>query len=172
VGPNANVIDTTRVTFWNKWLLHPPDKSGWIFRWMIDTYREGFTYITNYVYADTLSVMSLADHIKKGHLFTAFRNLGDAGGFMFDCTGQNNSNCGIMGDSVAFDKIMSFNAVSPLPGRFTLIHNGKVVDSSPYDCYEYKWDDLIEKGAYRIEVHIKLGDEDLPWIYSNPIYIY
>lgn len=172
VGPNANVIDTTDVTFWNKWLLHPPDKSGWIFRWMIDTYREGFNYITNYVYADTLSVLSLSDHIKKGHLYTAFRSLGDAGGFMFDCVDQNNNKCGIMGDSISLDKIMAFNAVSPLPGKFRLIHDGKVADSSSYNSYEYKWEDMIEKGAYRLEVHIKIGDKDLPWIYSNPIYIY
>ncbi|MBK7713694.1 MAG: PHP domain-containing protein [Bacteroidales bacterium] len=172
VGPNANVIDTSEVAFWNKWLLHPPDKSGWIFRMMIDTYREGFTYITNYVFADALSVPSLSVHIKKGHLYTAFRSLGEAGGFMFDCIDQSSNKCGMMGDSITLDKIRSFNAVSPLPGQFRLIHDGKLADSSSYNCYEYKWEDMIEKGAYRMEVYIKIGDKELPWIYSNPIYIY
>jgi hypothetical protein len=172
VGPNANVIDTTEVTFWNKWLLHAPDKSGWIFRMMLDTYKEGFNYITNYVYADSLSMSSISDHIKKGHLFTAFRSLGDAGGFMFDCIDQDDKICGIMGDSVALDKIKAFNAVSPLPGQFRLIHNGKVVNTSSYDNYEYKWEDMIEKGAYRLEVHFQIKDKDLPWVYSNPVYIY
>ena len=172
VGPDAKVIDTTGVAFWNKWLLHPPDKSGWIFKWLTDTYKEGFMYITNYVYADTLSVLSISDHIKKGHLFTAFRSLGDAGGFMFDCTGQNGKICGIMGDSVSFDNVKSLSAVSPLPGLFRLVHDGKVVNTSSLNSYEYKWEELIEKGAYRIEVHIKIRNKDLPWIYSNPIYIY
>jgi hypothetical protein len=172
VGPNANVIDTTVVAFWNKWLLHPPDEGGWIFRMMIDTYREGFNYITNYVFAENLSVSSLSGHIKKGHLYTAFRSLGDAGGFMFNCTDQNNKTFGIMGDSVSLEKIRAFNAVSPLPGQFRLIHDGKVVNTSSYDSYEFQWEDLIEKGAYRIEVHIKIGDKQLPWLYSNPIYVY
>jgi hypothetical protein len=171
-GSNAKVIDTTKVSFWNKWLLHPPDQSGWIFKWMIDTYKEGFRYITNYVYADTLSVASLSGNIMKGHLYTAFRSLGDAGGFMFYGTGQNDSIYGIMGDSVEFEKVKSLRAVSPLPGQFRLIHNGKIVDTSSYDCYEYKWEDMIEKGAYRIEVHIKIRNKDIPWVYSNPIYVY
>jgi hypothetical protein len=172
IGPNANVIDTSRVAFWNRWLLHPPDKSGWIFRWMIDTYREGFTYITNYVFADTLSVASLSDNIKKGHLYTAFRSLGDAGGFMFNCTDQKDRIFGMMGDSVSLDRIKAFYAVSPLPGQFRLIHDGRVVNTSTYDSFEYKWEDLIEKGAYRIEIHFRIREKDLPWLYSNPIYIY
>ena len=172
VGPNANIIDTTRVRFWNEWLLHPPDKSGWILKWRIDTYKEGFRYITNYVLADALSVASLSDNIKKGHLYTAFMSLGDAGGFMFNCTDQNDKVCGIMGDSVAFDKIKSFCAVSPLPGQFRLLHDGTVVDTSSFANYEYKWAEMIERGAYRIEVHIKIRNKELPWVYSNPIYIY
>lgn len=54
VGPNANVIDTSQVKWWNKWLLRKPDTNGWIFKWMIDTYNEGFNYITNYVLAKYL----------------------------------------------------------------------------------------------------------------------
>jgi hypothetical protein len=139
---------------------------------MIDTYKEGFRYITNYVYADTLSAPSISGHIKQGHLFTAFMSLGDAEGFMFDCTGQNDKICGIMGDSVAFEKVKAFCGVSPLPGQFRLLHNGKVVNTSSYDSYKYNWGDMIEKGAYRLEVHIKIRNKDLPWIYTNPIYIY
>jgi hypothetical protein len=172
VGPDANVIDTTRVKYWNKWLLHPPDQSGWIFKWRIDTYKEGFRYITNYVFADKFTVASLSGHIKKGHLYTAFMSLADAGGFMFNCTGQDDRICGIIGDSVEFDNIKSFYAGSPLPGQFRLIHNGKIVNSSSFDNYEYQFAEMIEKGAYRIEVRIKIGNEELPWIYSNPIYVY
>jgi hypothetical protein len=172
VGPDAKVIGTTTVRPWNRWLLHTPDKSGWIFKWMIDTYREGFNYITNYVYANSLSVSSLSENIKKGHLFTAFKSLGDAGGFMFYGTGQNDSICCMMGDSVGFEKIKTISAVSPLPGQFRLLHNGNIVNKSSYDSYSYNWGDMIEKGAYRIEVHIRIRGVDLPWIYSNPIYIY
>lgn len=139
---------------------------------MIDTYREGFNFITNYVYVDTLSVLSLSDHIKKGHLFTAFRNLGDAAGVMFNCTDQNNNLCGIMGDLVALEKIKTFNAVSSLPGQFRFLHKGKIVNKSSYDTYEYNWGEMIEKEANRIYLQIKIRNKDLQWIYSNPIYVF
>ena len=172
VGPNAKIIDTTNVTFFNKWLFSEPDKSGWIFKWMIDTYNEGFDYITNYVFADTLSTSSLAEHIKKGNLYTAFKSLGDAKGFNFytmNNVGQVNA---IMGDSVQISKIKSLNAVSPLPGQFRLLHNGKPVEKTETDGYQYSWSGPYEKGAYRIEMHVWLNGKYVPWIYSNPIYVF
>jgi hypothetical protein len=172
VGPNADVMDTTEVKFWNRWLLQQPDENGWIFKWMIDTYKSGFNYITNYVLADTLSVPSLADHLKKGNLYTAFKSLGDAKGFMYYCINQDDSIGGILGDSIKMDQIKTLNAISPLPGRFRLIHDGKTINVSSDDDYQYKWEELIEKGAYRIEMHIKLNGKYIPWLYSNPIYIY
>lgn len=172
VGPNANVIDTTEVNFLNRWLLHEPDSSGWIFKWMIDTYRYGFNYITNYVFADTLTVESIAEHLKKGHIYTAFRSLGDAGGFLYYCTGENDSIMAILGDSIRFDKVKALKAVSPLPGRFRLVHDGKIVNMSASDTYEYTWEELIERGAYRIEINVSINDKAVPWLYSNPIYIY
>ena len=172
IGPNAKAIDTMKVRFWNKWLFHEPDKNGYIFKWMIDTYKEGFNYITNYVLADTLSVHSLAENLKKGHLYTAFKSLGDAKGFQYYSLSLKDSINGIMGDSIHFNQVKSLNAVSPLPGQFRLIHDGKTVNISADEGYQYAWSEPIEKGAYRIEMHIRLNGKLVPWLYSNPIYIY
>jgi len=172
VGPNANIIDTTEVTFFNKWLFHEPDENGWIFRLMIDTYKEGFNYITNYVFADTLSSVSLAENIKKGHLYTAFKSLGDAEGFNYFSKNEAGKINAILGDSIQIDKIQSLNAVTPLPCQFRLIYNGEKVDSSTVDGYSYSWTGPLKSGAYRIETHIKLNGKYVPWIYSNPIYVY
>ncbi len=160
------------VKFWNKWLLHAPDENGYIFKWMIDTYKEGFNYITNYVLADTLSVTSLAENLKKGHLYTAFKSLGDAKGFLYYSLSLKDSINGIIGDSVKIEKVKSLNAVSPLPGQFRLIHDGKTVNVSAGKNYQYAWTEPIGKGAYRIEMHIQLKGKLVPWLYSNPIYIY
>lgn len=172
VGPNANVIDTSQVKWWNKWLLRKPDTNGWIFKWMIDTYNEGFNYITNYVLADTLSVSSLAHHLKKGHLYTAFQRLGDAKGFMYYSKNHNDSISGIPGDSVRVDQALTLEAVSPFPGQFRLIHNGKTINISSGESYKYSWAEPLENGAYRIEMHIRLNGKHIPWLYSNPIYIH
>ncbi len=172
LGPNANAIDTVELSFKNRWLFNPPDENGWIFKWMIDTYATSFNDVTNYVLADTLSVSSLGDHIKKGNLFIAFKSLGDAKGFMFCSKNEKGEVSGILGDSVQVAQSKSLHAVSPLPGQFRLIYNGKIIQVSSDDQYEYKWLEPMEKGLYRIEMHIKLNEEFVPWVYTNPIYVY
>lgn len=172
IGPNANVVDTMEVKWWNRWIFSEPDENGWIFKWMIDTYETGFGYVTNYLLADTLTSSSLASHIKNGHLYIAFNDLGDAGGFMYYSLNQSDSITGIMGDSVRIEEVKLLKAVSPLPGQFSLIHNGKVVEVSPDDGYSYARAENLKRGAYRIEIRLKLYGEHIPWLYSNPIYIY
>ena len=172
VGPNAHVIDTMEVKFWNRWLFQKPDQNGWVYKWMIDTYKEGFNYVTNYVLADTLSIPSLAENLKKGHLYTAFKSLGDAKGFMYYSMNKKDSLSGILGDSVKIDQVKTLNATSPFPGQFRLIHDGKTVNVSSNENYQYTWPEPVGKGAYRIEIHIKLNGKLVPWLYSNPIYVY
>ncbi len=172
LGPNAKPFDTVEINFWNRWLFNEPDENGWVFKLMIDTYKSGFNYITNYVLADTLTTTSLAEHIKRGHLYTAFKSLGDAKGFLFYAGNSDNEMSGILGDSIRINQAESLHAVSPLPGRFKLIHDGKLLDTSTGEDYEYSWYEPLEKGAYRIEVHITLKDKSIPWLYTNPIYIY
>ena len=115
---------------------------------------------------------SLADHLKRGHLYTAFKSLGDAKGFMYYSMNDRDSVSGILGDSIKIDQVKTLNAVSPLPGQFRLIHDGKTVNVSSDVNYQYSWSEPIQKGAYRIEMHIKLKGEFIPWLYSNPIYVY
>src|SRR5690606_13020144 len=115
---------------------------------------------------------SLAKHIKEGHLFFAFKSLGDAKGFMFYAANRDGNLSAILGDSVRLDQAESFHAVSPLPGQFRLIQDGTTIDVSSADQYEYTWSGQPKKGAYRVEVHIQLNGEDVPWIYTNPIYVY
>jgi hypothetical protein len=172
LGPNAKPIDTVQLTIWNRWLFSNPDEEGWIFKLMVDTYEESFSFVTNYVVADSLSVPSLGDHIKKGHLYVAFKSLGDAGGFMYYSKDREGKVSGILGDSVALDQARSLHGVSPLPGQFRLIRNGELVETSGEGEYECNWPGPVKTGVYRIEVHITLGDETVPWVYSNPIYVY
>lgn len=172
VGPNAKIIKTVNVGFWNRWLFSKPDPDGWVFKLMIDTYPSGFNYITNYVLADTLTVSSIADGMKKGHLYTAFKSLGDAKGFTYCAADRNGKPGAISGDSVKVADVQSLKAESPLPGEFRLLYNGKIVDTLSGENYNYNWDKPLNKGAYRVEMYIKINGKSVPWLYSNPIYMY
>jgi hypothetical protein len=172
LGPNANPIDTVEENFFNSWLFSTPDKNGWVFKWMTDTYQTSFNCVTNYVVADTLSVPAIANSLKKGNLFIAFKSLGDAKGFMFCSKNGKGEISGILGDSVKADQIKSFYAVSPLPGQFRLIQDGRTVAVSPEHQYQFSWATPTRTGVYRVELHLKLNEEYIPWVYSNPIYVY
>jgi hypothetical protein len=160
------------VRWWNRWLFSKPDPDGWIFRLMIDTYETGFGFVTNYLLADTLSAVSIAENVKKGHLFVAFNSLADAAGFNYYAVGSSGGIAGIMGDSVRADQVKEIRAVSPFPGQARLFHNGKTIEVTNADVYEYSFKGPLEKGAYRIELQLKLRGKYIPWLYSNPIYVY
>lgn len=172
VGNNAHNIDTMEVKFWNQWLFSTPDKSGWVFKFLIDTYETGFNYVTNYVMADSLTTSSLSKSMKQGHLFIAFKSLGDAKGFQFYGTNSKDSITCILGDSIKILQLKTLKAVSPLPGIFKLIHNGKIINSSSEKSYEFSYSGPIKQGTYRIEVELNLQGKQIPWVYTNPIKVY
>lgn len=173
MGINTKPIDTVKVSIWNRWMFHQPDPSGWIFRWMlINTYETSFNNSVNYLFADSLTVPNISGHLKKGHHFTAFRFLADATGFCYYGEGNDRKMVGMMGDSIQVGNLKQLVAVSPYPGRFTLIRNGETVDVSQADQYTYSFSKSLQKGAYRLEVEVKPGSDWQPWIYTNPIYLY
>ena len=79
---------------------------------------------------------------------------------------------GILGDSIKLVSLKNLKAVSPLPGQFKLIHNGKAVFSSSEKEYQFNFSNKIEKGTYRIEMSLRLQGKLIPWLYTNPIYVY
>jgi hypothetical protein len=170
-GVNTSVIDTTEAGLLEWILLSEPDTAGWAFKWQMDSYYASFMQCTNYLFADTLSSRSIAGHLRSGHLFTAFHSLADAQGFIYYSRNKNGDLSGIMGDSVQTALVQSLNAVSPLPGQFRLVRNGKLIDTVT-DAYEYHYEKLIFPGVYRVEVRLFIDSAWQPWIYTNPIYIY
>lgn len=92
--------------------------------------------------------------------------------YLYYSMNDRDSISGILGDSLKIDQVKTLNAVSPLPCQFRLIHDGKTVNISSDKNYKYSWSEPIQKGAYRIEMQIKLKGEFIPWLYSNPIYAY
>ena len=173
MGINTKPIDTIKVSFLNRWMFHEPDPSGWIFKWMlINTYETSFNNSVNYLFADTLTVPNISHHLIQGHHFTAFRFLADATGFCFYGEKPDGKMQGMMGDSVKIADIKSLKAVSPYPARYTLFKDGKLVEVSSDEKYEYSYGNDLKKGAYRLEVDLKPGKEWQHWIYTNPIYLY
>ncbi|MCE1198582.1 MAG: hypothetical protein LWW85_06400 [Marinilabiliales bacterium] len=172
-GIDTKPMDTVKVSFKNRWLFSNPDPDGYVFKWMIiNTYETSFNNDVNYVFADTLSVPEMRKQLLAGHHFMAFKFLGDAKGFCYFASDKQGKTLGIMGDSIRVADIGSLKAVSPYPGKFRIVKDGKEMTSTTNESYDFSWDQPLTKGAYRLEVEVKPGKEWQPWVYTNPIYLY
>jgi len=170
VGPNAKTISIVQPGWKEKLLLSEPDVAGWAFKFETDTYFLSFNYVNTHVFCDSLSNTNIKDNLVAGHVFIAFEALADAKGFQYFSVDDQNEVNAIMGDSISVRSVHKLKAVSPFPVQFKLVKDGEVIDKVD-DVYSYEFDFKNKKGNYRIEARLKFGEEYIPWIYTNPIYI-
>ena len=69
------------------------------------------------------------------------------------------------------EKVSHLKAVSPFPVKFQLLKNGKVMDEKE-DIYEYEYNIHKTTGNYLVVASIKLDNQWMPWVFTNPIYVY
>ena len=132
-----------------------------------DSYATIFNVIRNHVLLEKdqpLTQENLLAALKNGHCFVGIDAWSDSRGFNFTAGDK------IMGDEVSLPDNVNLKATAPLPARFVLYKNGEKVFEAA-DTREINFQPQ-EKGAYRVEVYLdSLGSSQMPWIFSNPIYI-
>jgi len=171
VGSNSKTLSINKPGLKEKWLFGKPDIGGWVFKMEFDTYFHSFNFVNTHIYGDTLSSRSLKNELVKGHAYISFESLAEANGFQFYSANQVGKLNAIPGDSISAKYTSSLHAVSPFPVRFELYQNGILIDTQE-DRYEYSFNLQHKPGNYRIVCRLKLGKESMPWIYTNPIYVY
>lgn len=171
VGPNADAIAFREPNWFDKLVMKAPDKYGWSFKWELDPYFNSYNFVNNYVFCDTFTNVNIKDHIIQGHVLVSFESLAPAHGFQYFAQNEQDSITAILGDSVNIGNVQKLRAVSPFPARFELLENGELLETSG-ESYEYMSDNIRKPGNYRLVARLKIVDEWIPWIYTNPIYVY
>ena len=171
VGPNAKQISLVEPGWKEKLLLSEPDAGGWGFKLELDTYFHSFNFVNTHIFCDEFSNVSIKDNLVAGHTFIAFESLANAKGFQYFSTNDTDEVNAIMGDSISVNSLNKLKAVSPFPVQFELIKDGAVINTVE-DSYMYEFDPNQQPGNYRIEAYLNFNDELIPWIYTNPIYVY
>jgi hypothetical protein len=171
IGSNADTISEKLPGWKEKLLLGEPDEFGWAFKWELDPYFNSFNFMNNHVFCDTFSSVNIKDNIIKGHVFLSFESLAEANGFQYFSTDETNNVSGILGDSVALANITHVKAISPLPVKYQLFKNGKLIDEQE-DVYGFEYAIGDTRGNYRIGAELKLNGTWYPWIFTNPIYVF
>jgi hypothetical protein len=171
VGSNAKTMTIRKPNWFDKLMLGEPDEFGWAYKWELDPYFESFNFDNNHVFCDTFSNENIKENIIQGHVFVSFESLANADGFQYFSTNLQNSISAILGDSVCLENAQHLKAVSPFPVKFQLLNNGKIVNETD-EQYEYSYATNGLSGNYRIVARLRLDDGWVPWIYTNPIYVY
>jgi hypothetical protein len=171
VGPNADRISLVKPGWKEKLLLSEPDPGGWNFKFEIDTYFHSFNFVNTHVFCDDFSNIEIKDNLIAGHAFIAFESLANAKGFQYFSTNTEQVVNAIMGDSISVGSVNSLKAVSPFPVQYKLLKNGEVIEELN-NVYSYEYKKEIIPGNYRLEAYLDFNGEQIPWVYTNPIYIY
>ena len=137
------------------------------------SYRNLFRVLRNYVLLDSplsgeseRDAVAVLDALNRGRSYMAVEALAPAGGFFFHAVRGNDT--WQMGDTVppAPDLLLRAGGRLPKKARIGLYRNGERIAEGE-DRLEFP---ARLPGAYRIEVSV--AGWDLPWILSNPIYVY
>lgn len=171
IGPNAKTIEIVEAGLKESLLLGEPDHNGWAFNWEVDPYFISFNHVANHVFSDSLTNFGIKNNLVKGHAFISFQSLAHANGFQYFTLNENDDLNAIMGDSIKIHKVAKLKVVSPFPVKYQLLKDGVIIDEieNVYN-YEYKPDNVI--GNYRIVARLYLDEKWIPWVYTNPIYLY
>ncbi len=171
VGPNADTLVIREPIWFDKLMMDEPDKYGWAYKWELDPYFNSYNFSNNYVFCDTFTNTNIRDHIKKGHVFVSFEHLAKGEGFQYYALNDQDTLSGILGDSLSLSMVKSLEAISPFPVKFQLFRDGKIIDESN-ETYQFSYPVKGASGNYRLVARVEINDGWLPWIYTNPIYIY
>jgi len=139
---------------------------------LLDTYQASFKYTSTHLLAPAQTEDAVFDALRAGHCYVAFDWLADPTGFCLQVAGADKPT--IMGDEVKLAPGLLLQARLPLPAKVKLVRDGVQVPVQGFslsglrDTFEYP---LKEAGVYRLEAWLSVGGRDMPWIYSNPIYV-
>jgi hypothetical protein len=170
VGSNAKTISVRPPGWKEKLLLGKPDVAGWAFKAELDTYFHSFNFVNTHIFSDTLTSRALKNELVKGRAYISFESLAEAKGFQFFSTNGDGQVNAILGDSVSSQDASILKVVSPFPAQLEIYRNGKLI--STHEGYNHEIPVDQQKGNYRVVARLKLRNEWLPWVYTNPIYVF
>ena len=132
----------------------------------LDPYEVSFRNLSTHILARELTEPAIREALRSGRVYVSHDWLCDPTGFAFG--GVNNLGVFQMGDTVPHIGSSRIVGYTPVPAHLKLFHNGKLVKEVTGTNLTHN---AKEFGAYRLEAWLKVGEEERPWIYANPVYL-
>ena len=137
-----------------------------LFQVRLDPYENSLRHVGTHLLMTELTRPAVWEALEAGRAFVAFDWLADATGF--DFAAHTPSRRYDMGSRLALAGDLRLKARAPLPVRWKLLRDGKLIAESTGRVLDVP---VTEPGRYRVEAWLKVGGEDMIWILSNPLYI-
>ena len=135
-----------------------------LFRFDLDPYDRSARFVNTHLLAKELTEPALLEAFRAGRAFVAFNMLADATGFAY--IAESNGHSVTMGDSMPLSTDLTLKAEAPLPCKYTLMCNGKQVDTQEGKSVAFS---VKHPGKYRVQADLKILGSWNPWIVANPI---
>jgi hypothetical protein len=136
-----------------------------LFRAQLDPYENSLRHVGTHLLLRELSEKAVWQALEAGRAYVAFDWLADGAGFDFAAIAG--SRRFEMGSRFRRPKDLVLRGQAPLPGRWKLLRNGKVISESRGRKFQYA---VSKPGNYRVEVWLTIAGEEMIWILSNPLY--
>jgi hypothetical protein len=135
-----------------------------MFHLQLDPYDRMARFVNTHVLAQDLTESAILDSLRAGRVFVGFDRIADSTGFGWQAQGATGR--AIMGETLALAADTQLRCASPQPCRFTVVKDGDTVCRQEGRALEWK---PPGPGKYRVEAELKVLDQWIPWVYSNPI---
>lgn len=145
-------------------LFGPLEPGRLLFHLQLDPYERSARYVNTHVLAESLTEPALLEALRAGRVFVGFDMMADSSGFRWFASDGGRKT--VMGESCALSAGTRLHALAPIPCRFTLVHNGRVIARQIGRSAEWT---PATPGKYRVEAELDVAGEWVPWIYANPI---
>ena len=133
----------------------------------LDPYERAFSHVSTHLLMKGFDREHVWEALEAGRAYVAFDWICDPTGFVFEATSGDVKSP--IGSKIKFVDGMKLFTTAPLEAKIRLIRNGELVQEVA-KANELTFD-VKEPGVYRVEYWLTVGDEERPWILSNPIYI-
>ena len=133
----------------------------------MDPYERAFRHVGTHLLMDGFDQEAVWKALEEGRAFVGFDWICDTTGFVFQAElGEKSFQ---IGSKIPFEPGIALSAHAPIESaNYKLIRDGKEVHQATGRSLSFP---VTEPGIYRVEVWLSVGDEEKPWILSNPIYL-
>src|SRR5262249_45368993 len=145
-------------------LFGPLEPDRELFHVQLAPYERVARFVNTHVLARELTETAVMDALRSGRAFIGFDLVADSSGFKWWASSGNTEL--VMGESGVLSRQTLLHARSPLPCRFTIVQNGRSVYQ--HEARTLDWAPTAP-GKYRVEAELRILDQWIPWVYSNPI---